>query len=81
MADRNYAELINLAAEMARCISMPSPFVDDEFFCRSTPLADRRRYREMATLAEWQAKEWAVRVRAIADRLSKQHGAGHADKG
>ena len=70
MTNRDYAELINLAAEMARCAGMPSPLIDDAYFYRSTPVAERRRYRQVAERAEEQAKQWAVRLRAVADRLS-----------
>lgn len=75
MANREYAELINLAAEMAQGRGMVSEHWDDHKWYRSTPMAERRNVIEAAMKANEQCRDWAVRLRAIANRLSEQHTA------
>jgi hypothetical protein len=72
VADRNYAELINLAAEMARSTNMPSEFWEDWKWYATTPIAERRKVLKAAEKANDQCRDWAVRLRTIADRISKQ---------
>lgn len=73
--NRDYAELINLAAEMARGLNMPLCSYEDNGFYASTPKAERKRLTALAERADRQSKDWAVRVRAVADRLSRSAGA------
>lgn len=70
VANREYAELINLAAELARGDGLPTCFDEDNFY-KSTPVAERRRVRAALVKMENRCKDWAVRVRAVADRLSE----------
>lgn len=70
MNHRDYAELINLAAEMAQERNMPSSHYEDHGFYSSTPKAERKRLIAIAEKAGNQSKDWAMRVRAVADRLS-----------
>lgn len=72
-ADRNYAELINLAHEMALGTDMPSEHWGDHQWLRSTPITERRRILKEAEKANDRCRDWAARLKAIADRLSKQH--------
>jgi hypothetical protein len=74
MAQRDYAELINLAAEMARGKGMPSPYIDDYGLPKSTPVGAKCTMMEVANIAQDQSRDWAIRLRAIADRLGPQHG-------
>jgi hypothetical protein len=73
VSSRDYAELINLAAEMAQGKDMPSPYWDDHKWYRSTPLAERRGVLKSAEKANDRCRDWAMRIRAVADRLSEQH--------
>ncbi len=66
---RDYAELTNLAAEMVNGKNMPSPYDDDHGFYASTPKAERKRLLGLAEKADRQAKDWAIRVKAVADRI------------
>lgn len=68
MTDRNYAELINLAAELATGKGLPT-YPDGEFYA-TTPERERRRILKAMTDVDERCKDWAVRVRAVADRLS-----------
>lgn len=72
MTDRNYAELINLAAEMARGTDMPSEHWDDHKWLRSTPITERRRVLKQAEKANDRCRDWAYRLKAVADRISQQ---------
>ena len=76
MADRNHAELINLAAEMVRGTDMPSEHWDDHPWQKTTGINERRRVLKEAEKANDRCKDWATRLKAIADRISQQHGAG-----
>ena len=67
--NRDYAELINIAAEMVRGQNMPSPYYDDHGFYSSTPKAERKRILAIAEKADQQAKDWAMRVKSIAERI------------
>lgn len=73
MVDRNYADLIDLTAEMAHGSGMPSEHWDDHPWQKTTGINERRRVLREAAKANDQCRDWAVRLRAIADRLSKQH--------
>lgn len=72
MADRNYAELINLAAEMVRGTDMPSEHWDDHKWQRTTGINERRRILKEAERANDRCRDWANRLRAIADRLGTE---------
>lgn len=65
-----HSELIRLAAEMARAEGMPSPYLEDHAFYVSTPMAERRRLIAVAQKAENQCRDWAMRLRAVADALA-----------
>ena len=67
--NRDYAELINIAAEMVNGKNMPSPYDDEHDWCRSTPIKERRRLLALSEKADEQAKVWAMRVKAVADRI------------
>lgn len=71
MTDRNYIDLIDLAHEMACSSGMPSEHWDDHKWLRSTPITERRRILKEAQKANDRCRDWAVRLRTIADRLSK----------
>jgi hypothetical protein len=73
VSNRNYAELINLAAEMVRGTGMPSPYVEDWRWYASTCQSQQNIVLEAAERANEQCKQWAIRLRSIADRLSEQH--------
>jgi hypothetical protein len=63
--------LIALAAEMTRGVGMPSNFAEDRKFYLTTPKAERRRILAEAEVALETARQWAVRVRRVADRLAE----------
>lgn len=71
MTRRDYSELINLASEMVRGVGMVSEHYDDHKWCLTTPLRERRRIIKEAQKANDQARDWAMRVKAVADRLSQ----------
>ena len=63
------AELIKIAAELAMCKNMPSPFFDDWNFPKYMSYKQRCMVVFEAAIAEHQCKEWAIRIREIADRI------------
>lgn len=65
-----YSDLIKLAAELVRGQGLPTSYDDGEFFV-STPQAERRRILKAVADTEERCKAWGVRVRHIADKLSK----------
>ncbi len=71
MANRDYAELINLAAEMVRGTDMPSQYLGDHKWQKTTGINERRRILKEAVKANDRCRDWAVRLRAIANRLGK----------
>jgi hypothetical protein len=73
VSNRDHAELINLAAQMVRGTGMPSSHADDWRWYASTCQSQKGVILEVAERANDQCKAWAVRLRAIADRLSEQH--------
>lgn len=73
MSKRDYAELINLAAEMVCGTDIPSPYADDWRWYASTCQSQKGVVLKVAERANERCKQWAIRLRAIADRLSEQH--------
>lgn len=61
-----YPELINLAAEMARGIGLPSPYSDDHPTRRT-----RSYWLQQLEQADERVKHWAMDVKAIADKISQ----------
>lgn len=77
MAESAHSALIKLAVEMVRGTNMPSEFWDDWKWYSTTPITERRKVLKAAERANNQCRDWAVRLRMIADRLSEQHGESH----
>ena len=64
-----YAQLIRLAAQMARGDGLMSSFYEYHKWCKSTPMAERRRIVREAETVDSMCKEWAMSVKAAADVL------------
>jgi hypothetical protein len=64
-----YAQLIRLAAQMARGDGLMSSFYEDHKWYKSTPMAERRRIVREAETVDSMCKEWAMGVKAAADVL------------
>jgi len=61
------SELNKLAAEMALCKMMPSPYYDDWGWPKNMPVSAWVKVERSALEAEDRCKEWATRLREMAD--------------
>jgi hypothetical protein len=68
-----HSDLIKLAAEILHAPNMPAT-ADDRTWYVSTPMAERRKVCKEAEDAHEQCRVWALKVKAIADRLALQGG-------
>lgn len=68
--EKAYSKLIKIAAEMAMCQSMPSPVYSDWSFPKGMQPTAWRKVCGSALSAENQCKQWAIRVKEIADSLN-----------
>ena len=66
-----HSDLIKLAAEILRTPNMPLTFEYRTWYA-STPIAERRAVCKEAEAAHEQCRQWAIKIKAIADRLSPQ---------
>jgi hypothetical protein len=64
------AELIKIAAEMARGKNMPSEFVEDWEFTKTTPDSAKRMVIKCAGEAHDQTRIWAIKLINIANALT-----------
>lgn len=62
-------ELISLAAEMVMAKNMPSQHYDDWDWPQGMQITSWRKVFDAAYSAENQCKDWAVRLREIADSI------------
>lgn len=74
MSNRERSELIKLAAEMVHGVGMPPEYVSDHAWCKTTCAKERDRVVRDAQKAHDQCKDWAMRIKAIADRLALTQG-------
>jgi len=65
-----YSKLIHIAAEMVRGEGLPSPYAEDHNWYRTTPVAQRVAVEREYERASNRCKEWAMRIKAVADQLS-----------
>ncbi|MGZ8954493.1 MAG: hypothetical protein ACXW0Q_07425 [Methylovulum sp.] len=63
------SKLIQLASEMALGLNMPSEFVEDWGFPKTTPVSAKRTAIRCAELANDQARSWAAKLNYIAKEL------------
>ena len=63
------SELNKLAAEMALCKMMPSPYYDDWGWPKGMQVSAWGKVERSALEAEDQCKEWSTRLRKIADSI------------
>lgn len=63
--------LIQLAAEFTRGSCIPD-WSDSACFCKGTPERDRAKVRQAFRLVDDKLKDYAVALRNLADRLSKE---------
>jgi hypothetical protein len=72
-----YNDLITMASELARGEGVPD--WSDHVFFRSTPVGERREIMKALRNADDAMRQYAIRLRDIADKLSaqmKHHSAG-----
>lgn len=67
LSDDHRIELLKLAAKMACCREMPSPFLEDWHLPQTTPKRVMRQIQNAADKADTQCKGWAVTLRRIID--------------
>lgn len=65
-----HSDLIKLAAELVRGDGLPTCF--DNGFYASTPKIERRRITKAMEDVDERCRQWAVRLKTIADKLSEQ---------
>lgn len=70
-----HSKLIKLAAELVRGDFIPSDFIDDLTFCKTTCGTERRRVAERHAKSRKFAKVMAIELRKVADQLSPPTGA------
>ena len=63
------SELIKLASEMAQSQNMPSGYYEDWKWPKGMQITSWRKVADAAFKAEDQCKDWAVRLRKIADSI------------
>lgn len=61
------SELLKIAAEMALCRNMPSKYHDDWDWPKVMQITSWRKVFDASYSAENQCKDWAIRVRKLAD--------------
>lgn len=64
------SELLKIAAEMVRGEGLPSPYAEDHNWYRTTPVAERIAVERQYEKASNRCKEWAMRLKKVADSLS-----------
>ena len=57
-----YAVITKIAHQMVTGFGLPSPYADDHTWCKTTPLAEKRRVIRSYEATDTQAKDWAMRV-------------------
>lgn len=65
-----HSDLINLAAELVRGEGLPTCF--ENGFYASTPKIERRRITKAMDDVDERCRQWAIRLKTIADKLSQQ---------
>lgn len=64
-----HSDLIKLAASILHAPNMPLTAEDRKWYA-TTPIAERRAVCKEAEAAHEQCRQWAIQIKAIADRLS-----------
>ncbi len=57
-----FSAIVKATHQMVTGFGLPSPYSDDHKWCKTTPLAERRRVIRFCETTDTQAKDWAMRV-------------------